>query len=308
MIGASVAGQSVATAVLGGQIWRDDKEVFMKSIRLHAMREGIKRHKKFPIYDTWSALLNTASWQLPTFLLASFFSTTVVGYYALGFRILKLPMSLIGTAIAQVFFQRAAEAKAKGKLAPLVENTFRQLVTLSLFPMVMLAIIGRDLYVVVFGSDWAEAGVYTQILSIWIFFWFISSPLTTLFRVLEKQEFALKFNITLFITRFVSLWVGGYFANARLALILFSISGIFMYGYLSMAVMIVSGIAFSRMIKILASALLYCVPFCGVLLLLIFFNVNHSTVLLTTLILSGIYLLLILKVQPGILRSLKKML
>jgi lipopolysaccharide exporter len=306
MIGASVAGQTVATAVLGGQIWRADKEVFLKSIRLHLMREGIKRHKKFPIYDTGSALLNTASWQLPAFLLASFFSTTVVGYYALGFRILKLPMSLIGAAIGQVFFQRAAEAKAKGKLTPLVENTFQRLVTLSLFPMVMLAIIGRDLYVVVFGSDWAEAGVYTQILSIWIFFWFISSPLTTLFRVLEKQEFALKFNITLFITRFVSLGVGGYFANARLALILFSISGIFMYGYLSMAVMIASGITFSRMIKILASALLYCVPFGVVLLSLTFFNVNHLTVLLIALLLSGIYLLLLLKVQPDILRFLKK--
>jgi len=37
MIGASVAGQAVATTVLAGQIWWDDRKLFFKSIRLRSI-------------------------------------------------------------------------------------------------------------------------------------------------------------------------------------------------------------------------------------------------------------------------------
>ncbi len=188
LIAASFGGQVVNATILAIHSWRDNSRLFLHSISWQKMLAGISRYRKFPLFGTWSALLNTISWQLPAFLLAAFFSSSVVGFYALGFRILQMPMRLIGAAIGQVFFQQAAQAKVQGTLAELVEATFRRLVMVGLFPMLMLTIIGRDLYVVIFGQNWAEAGVYTQILGVWAFFWFISSPMSTLFSILEKQE------------------------------------------------------------------------------------------------------------------------
>lgn len=235
LIRGSLVGQLLSTLLLTFQIWREDAKFFSQAVRWSKMQAVLVRYKKFPLYSTWAALLNVISWQLPVFLLSYYFSSTVVGYYALGFRILQLPMSLVGGAIAQVFFQRASEAKLEGHLAQVVEDTFSWLVRIGMFPMFMLGVVGRDLYVIVFGDAWAEAGVYTQILSIWAFFWFIASPLSTLFSVLERQDFDLKINLALIVGRFISLSIGGRADNPRLALGLFAIVGIVIYGYWSFA-------------------------------------------------------------------------
>jgi len=193
--------------------------------------EGLKRYKNFPLIDSSSALLNTISWQLPALLLTAFFSPVVAGFYSLGFRVLQMPMSLIGGAIAQVFFQRASEAYHDGTLEPLVENIFVLLLKLSVLPILLIAVAGEELFIVVFGVTWGEAGVYAQILSIWAIFWFISSPLSTILSVREKLTLGLSMTLLNFSTRLLSLVIGGVLGSAILAMTLFSVSGVLVYGF-----------------------------------------------------------------------------
>jgi len=300
LIGANVVGQAIATLILAAQIWRDDAQLFLRSMSWEGMWNGIKRHRKFPLYSIWSALLNNISWQLPAILLSAFFSSTVVGYYALGFRMIKLPMSLIGGAIAQVFFQRAAEAKAQNVLSDVVLNVFRRLVMIGLFPLLMLTLIGPQIYTVVFGLEWAEAGVYTQILGVWAFFWFISSPISTLFSVLEKQAFGLKLNTFIFLSRLASLLIGGYIGNARLALSLFSVTGILVYGYLSFAIMAETGIHLSKILSILGQALAYFFPFGALVLILVVNGVQDRTLLIVAFVSICVYGLIMYFKQPNL--------
>jgi lipopolysaccharide exporter len=296
LIGAMVGGKVLATAVLGGQIWRDDHGLFLRAIYQSELIPLIKRYRKFPLYDTWSALLNSISWQLPTLMLSSYFSTAVVGYYALGYRILQLPMSFIGGAIGQVFFQRVSEAQLRGELTLAVEQTFRRLVMIGLFPMLTLAFIGRDLFILLFGTDWAEAGVYTQILSVWAFLWFISSPLSTVFSTLQKQEHMLRWNLVNFATRFGSLWVGGILQDARLAVFLFSSSGIFVYGYIVLSILVHAGVPLSTIMKIISAQLLLFLPVgCLLLYLLVVGSQAELRLLLAGVILAVFFLFLILK-------------
>jgi len=264
LIGGHIAGQATATAVLAGQIWRDDRTLIWRSLQLRVMLSAIRRYRRFPLYGSWSALLNTVSWQTPALLLSAFFSPIVAGCYALGFRILQMPMSLIGSAIAQVFFQRAADARSQGTVGHLTEAVFRRLVLISLFPMLTLAIVGRDLYIVAFGSRWAEAGHYTQILSVWALFWFISSPLQDLTSALEKQRFAAVWNLGLLITRVLSIVVGGLLGNVYLALTLFSVTGILMYGFLFTAQLSWVGVPWRRTLRILLSCCFMALPLLGV--------------------------------------------
>lgn len=260
LIISSVGGQALAVLTLGVQIFRDDKDIFQKAVRPRKILVAVKRYRKFPLYDAWSALLNSFSWQLPAFLLSAFFSSTVVGYYSLGFRILQLPMNLIGSAIAQVFYPRAAEAHQQGDLSVLVENTFHRLVLVGLFPMLTLTLTGRDLFTIFFGPEWAEAGSYAQILSIWAFVWFISSPLSTIFNVLEKQERMLRWNIANFLTRFLSLWTGGMLQEPRISIFLFAATGIFVYGYINYSILSTAGVPLRNVIRILAKNVLLFLP------------------------------------------------
>ena len=233
LIGTGILGQIVSTFVLGRQIWRDDRRLFKANIRWKKMLAGLKRHKKFPIYNTWSAFLNTASQQLPTIMLAFYFSPKVVGFYALGKTVLSMPMNMVGGAVAQVFFQKASEAhNCTGNLSAVVEEVFKRLVSFGIFPILLLTLIGEDLFVIAFGARWAEAGVYMQILGLWIFFQFISSPISTLFAVLEKQHYGLLFNTVLFLTRAASLIIGGMTGDVKFTLFLFASTGVACYGFL----------------------------------------------------------------------------
>lgn len=261
LIAGAVAGQLVSGLALSWQIWRDDQRFFVKTVRWPGIWQMMKRYQRFPLYSTWAALLNVISWQLPIFLLSYFFSSTVVGYYSLGFRILQVPMSLIGAAIAQVFFQRVSVAKIQGNVGEVVENIFNWLVQIGMFPMLLLGIVGQDLYKIAFGNSWAEAGVYTQILSVWAFFWFTSSPLSTLFSVLEKQDFDLKINLVLLVGRFIALSFGGWIGNARLALGLFAFLGIVVYGYWSFAALRTCGVSFARTVQIYGRGLKDFAPY-----------------------------------------------
>lgn len=265
LIIATVIGQGITTMVLGGQVLRDDHRAFKQHISLRSMWQAFKRYRDFPMYSSWSGLLNTASWQLPALLLTFFFSPAVVGYYALGHRVLRIPMSLLGRSISQVFFQRASEAKSDGTLAVVVENTFARLVRLGLFPSLILIFIGRDIFIIIFGAEWAEAGIYVQILSIWTLFWFISSPISNLFSVLERQDLGLYINILVFVSRVAALVIGGYLGNARLAILLFGISGIIVYGFLNIVIMHHAGVSLSSVFRILSFNLLLFVPF-GIIL------------------------------------------
>lgn len=268
LITGALVGSAASTIWLGFKTWNSDRTLFMESIRWGKMIEGARRYRKFPLYTTWSVLLNTVSWQLPTFLLASFFSPQVVGFYALGDRVIKMPVNLIGGTITRVFYPRAAEAIKNNTLSTLTENLFKRLIAFTFFPLLTLTFIGREVFIIIFGSVWAVAGEYTQILSLFTFVWFISSPLSSLYNVLEKQELILKFNIVNLVTRVLSLIIGGYYHSPHLALILFAVSGILVYGYLSLAIMVLAQVQVRKIIRIILVHFLQFVPL-GVILVLL---------------------------------------
>jgi len=293
-------GTLAAMLWLALRVLRSDIGLFRHDLHKQDILSRVKRYRKFPLYDTPATLLNSISWQLPTFFLAAFFSPAVTGFYALGNRVLRLPMNLLGSSLGQVFYQRATEDHQQGILPVFVESTFGRLVSYGLFPMLILTIIGRDLFTVVFGSQWAEAGTYTQILSIWTFFWFVSSPLSTLYYVLEKQDFFLKLNVAIIVTRAVSLGIGGYLGSARLALALFAASGIVVYGYLGLFIVAASGVPWKRIFTILGFYFLLFVP-AGVILIAL--NVAHASrviELIVAFVFSGMYLMYIFFNDPKI--------
>ncbi len=306
LIFGSVVGNIISTLVLGGQIWKDDKNFIKGNLHPQRFMQGLKRYKKFPLIDTWSALLNSISWQLPAFLLAFYFSPAVVGFYSIGFRILQLPMSFIGSSLSQVFFQRASVANSQGSLSSLVETVFKLLVIIGLFPILTLTFVGSDVFSVIFGSSWAEAGVYAQILSIWAFVWFISHPLSSIYVVMEKQQFGLKFNIFNFITRLLSLAIGGLIGNARVALVLFALSGTFVYGYLCFKMLAYSGVKISHVRHIVLSKLLLFSPVGAILFILKYVGTNEYLIVGISGSFIALYYLYVIRTDEEIYEFLKR--
>ena len=156
-----------------------------------------------------------------------------------------MPMSLIGSAVGQVFFQKASEIKnTVGRIDKIVHGVHRRLISIGIFPILLLLLIGEDLLAAILGMQWYTAGIYAKILAPWLFLVFIASPLQTIFNILELQQIDLYFNIILLLSRIGVLWIGGIFLDPIGTLILFSITGIILWGWLNFYLLKLSNISF----------------------------------------------------------------
>jgi lipopolysaccharide exporter len=301
LIGATIIGQLAATVVLGTQILRDHLHYFRQHISIKGIKEVFFRYNNFPKYDIWSALLNTISGTLPVFILSIYFSTTILGYYSLGLMVLQLPLFLIGNAIGQVFFQRAAETKniSQKKLSETVESILKPLIFLSFFPMVVLILIGPALFGIVFGGAWLEAGNYARYLSIWMFVNFIASPINSLLSVFQKQKFGLIINIVTILLRIIGLMVGALMGNAVLAIILFSLVGVVTNGLPLLYLLRLSDVPFSKPAGILVKYSLLAIPFIVVILVIQQLSpINTLGVVICTAVLALLYYVLAVTTDP----------
>lgn len=176
------------------------------------------RYKNFPMVSTPSSFINAAVAQLPIIALAAWFDIRVVGLYALGVRILQVPMRFIGDSLSQVFFSMAAEAHRNGSLESVVKKTWRVQTTFALHSFVPLAIVAPELFGAVFGQEWREAGVYTQLIMPWIMVSFVSTSLSILVTVLQKQKQEFLFQLVYLSVLPGALWLGRAGASEHLAM------------------------------------------------------------------------------------------
>jgi lipopolysaccharide exporter len=300
LIGGYVFGSALSSLFLGGQIWHDDGRQLLANVRPKDLLKALERYRKFPLVDIWGILLNTISWQFPALLLSHYFTPTTVGYYALGFRVIRLPTSLIGTAIAQVFFQRTSELRRQDEdLVATVDATLGKLIALGLLPALVLGIIGKEIFVIAFGQNWAQAGIYVQILSAGMFFWLIASPFSMLFGVFERQELALIIHLAIFSSRFVSLIIGGSRGSVYIALGLFSGTGVLVYGGLLVSSLRMVDIPFQRIISVFLHYFVLALPSLMALTALKFWFQASDWVLALAGVVAAIgYYALVLREEP----------
>ena len=239
-------GMIVLPLCLLYRLMREDIRFLWRHISLGKMKLLARRYIKFPMYDSWSALLAMTSRQFVPILLVAFWGFSTAGYFSRAQRLLLLPVAFFTEAIAQTLFQRLAAMRAAGKdLAKTVQEITQRLICLAVLPSVVVAVIGPELFVVFCGARWAEAGVYAQILSPWVFVVIVTSPLTPLINVLERIGVGLVFNIILVIARVsVLLGAGWLIGDARISLGTYSAVGC--VGFLWMCSYLLSAVGVSR--------------------------------------------------------------
>lgn len=246
LILAQVAGQSVGAASLARPALA--RPAF-RAASWHGIAAVAVRYRRFPIFSTWAGLFNTAGTQLPPLLFAALFSPAAAGLYILANRVLQLPMSLVGAAIGQVFFASAAQARREGGLAPLVAGLHARLAHIGLPPALILALIGPELFAFVFGAEWRQAGEFARWMAPWLYLVFVSSPLSTLFAVMERQREALVFQFILLISRVAAILFGALQGDLMLTIILFAMASALCYAGLLFWIMMLSGNTVAAMLR-----------------------------------------------------------
>jgi O-antigen/teichoic acid export membrane protein len=227
-----VVNRVMGMGVLGALAWKHLKQA-LKSFQWREMISVAQHHWKFPALAAPSALLNAAGFHLPVILLAYWFGEAVVGWFALSLRVLQLPVAMVGQAVAQVFFSEAGENHREGGLGTRVEEVAEMLLRLGVGPALFIVATGGHAFAWVFGPEWVEAGRFSQWLMPWLLLTFVTSPLSTVVFVLDKQRGELLFQGALLVGRISALGVGFVAGSSMLAIVLFSVTSAAIWlGYL----------------------------------------------------------------------------
>lgn len=156
-----------------------------------------KRYRKFPLLQSWSQLLLALSSQLPIVLVGSIYGVREAGIFGLAMNMINLPMDLLGQSVAQVYYAEIAKyGKEKPKqIYMLSVSIIKKMFWIGLLPVILLIALGPWIFKTVFGNDWVDAGIFARYFSSIILFRFISSPLSNIFNLFEKQGLQLTLNI-----------------------------------------------------------------------------------------------------------------
>lgn len=175
------------------------------------LRHTAKTHIDSPRYLLPTAVLDIASLQLPIFLVTAKFGTEIAGHYSMAVRILSVPLTLVGSAIGQVFFQRAAIDIDTNPRAVYVRY-IQISITLGILsiPLTILIIrYGSSIFEWALGSAWTPTGQMAEFLVISATMYFIFSPTSSILLTLQKQKVLLAFGVIQFAYRTGTI----YFAN-----------------------------------------------------------------------------------------------
>jgi O-antigen/teichoic acid export membrane protein len=223
LIGGHLIGQAFSSAVLASRVCRED-QALIRGLERNRVLALAKKYVRFPKYLILAHGFNTASSQLPVFLLGVLFSSATAGFYSLTQRVLAAPMTLVASALADVFRQEASHSfRHTGRCVEIYEKTFKRLLIVSTIPFLLFFFIAPDLFSFVFGGAWRTAGEYAQILTPMFFLRFITSPLSSMYLIAEKQKVDLIWQAVLLTLTVSSFFIG--YLNKDIELILWLFSG-----------------------------------------------------------------------------------
>lgn len=183
----------------------------------------LRRYHRFPKYDAPAALVDVVGTQLPNMLLVALFNPAVAGFYMLAERVLMMPMTLLAQAVGQVLLgasQDRVRSRTLDRLAAKVVGALSGLVAL---PALLVFWVGPELFSLVFGQGWHEAGSYARWMMLGFAAQFLYSPVSILLMATEGQQLNLCINLFLLCAKLLAVWYGYHLASPLAAIIGFAL-------------------------------------------------------------------------------------
>lgn len=203
---------------------------FLRICRWYEVKRVALKYRNFPLYATPTAIINTAGAQIIPLMVFSFYGAAIAGYFSMAHQLLMIPSVFVGSAIGQVFLQRASIAKYNGGLYVLCWSTYKTLLKIGIMPMVMLVIAAPFVFKFVLGGAWGEAGEYAKFLAPITMASFAFSPISHVFNIQNKQDVALKLEFFYFVTQILCFLIGVLYHSAHVSICLYSLGGTLMVG------------------------------------------------------------------------------
>lgn len=136
------------------------------------VREVWSQQRQFIFFNTPYSFIGATARDLPIYVFSIGGGAVVVASYALARTVVLAPISLVSSALSSVFYKEAAEHLGTPRLEGLALSLARAglLVTIPSFALILVW--GDQLFEMVFGAPWLNAGEFAQRLAVplWLAF------------------------------------------------------------------------------------------------------------------------------------------
>lgn len=153
----------------------------------------VRRYKKMPLLNLPNAVVDGIRLNgIP--LLIGIVALGAVGQFNMAWRILQAPIGLINSAIAQVFYQKLARVQP-GDMHRLVKWTMIRSLLIAIVPFGLIYVTAPWLFLFLLGPQWDMAGGIARALTPWLAMQLVTSPISTVFVVTQRQGRMLVFSV-----------------------------------------------------------------------------------------------------------------
>lgn len=189
--GRALAAASGAAVVAVG-VWRQDRHTFA-GVSPAGIWQVARRYHRFPTLACGATLLNSLGLQLAPLLLGLLYGAETVGWFGLSQRMVGVPVTVIGEAVAQVYTGELARLSREepGAMWDLFRRTAGRLLAVGTVPILALGLGGPWLFGHLFGYAWRESGHFTRLVTGMVLLQFVAVPLSYTLDALERQDLQL---------------------------------------------------------------------------------------------------------------------
>lgn len=221
----NIIGQFLATCFLAVKSFKENTRGILKQVSFAGMLKMSKRYKDFLKFDTIAAFFNLSSNQSTHMFFNILFGSIISGYFYLTQKILGIPITLISTAVQDVFkIEMIKLYNENGNTRKLFVNTVIKLAALSIIPSVLIYFYSIELFMFFFGENWKMSGEFIKIMTPVFFLRFIATPLSFMLYIAEKQLYNTIGQAILFLLVLGSFYIGQKYEDSYFTVELLTIS------------------------------------------------------------------------------------
>ena len=234
-------GTGLMLSYLGGYVFSYFLLLVRSGVKVNRNYFGIKKYGgdikrllvkyiNFPKYSLFAGILRLLSAMSPNIILNKMFGSTEAGYYSLSDKVLGSPIYFITSSVGDVFKQEAAEQyRETGSCKQIFEKTAKSMFLLGLIPFLLIFLVFPYFVTFIFGDNWQPAEIYIRVFAMMYFARFVFTPLGDIVEIIGKQGYRIIFESLRMAAIIVGLYIGYYFDNLTLGIIIWSVLTIISY-------------------------------------------------------------------------------
>lgn len=203
------AGQVIGTLVL---LLFMDFPTEKPNYTITSFKTTVREYKDFPLINSLHAFTDIFATQFLLFWIITFsFGLTELGLFAMMFKYVRAPISLVTTSVSQIFFAEVSSAISRNESpVPILKKTLSTSVAFSIPFILVIFLLGPELFEWYLGEEWRLSGVYAKMISPMLFLLFVLSPISSIPILMNKQRKAYLFAFIGYVLTLSSFWLAAY--------------------------------------------------------------------------------------------------